>query len=46
MTKNHMWKRFISAILLCSLILSVCVSAETIGDGKAKTVTINMDEKF
>lgn len=35
-------------LLLCSMLLSMAVSvhAETLGDGAAKTVTINMNEKF
>lgn len=48
MMKKHYKNRLISTLLLLSMLFSVftTVSAETLSDGKAKTVTIQMNEKF
>lgn len=48
MSKKHYGKRLLSMLLLVSMIFSMFVTAnaETISDGKAKTVTITMNEKF
>ncbi|MBO5020277.1 MAG: thioester domain-containing protein, partial [Clostridia bacterium] len=48
MSKKHYGRKLISLLLLVSMIFSMFVTAnaETISDGKAKTVTITMNEKF
>lgn len=48
MMKKHYGKKAISLLLLLSMLFSLftTVSAETLSDGKAKTVTIQMNEKF
>lgn len=48
MSKKHYGRKLISMLLLVSMIFSMFVTAnaETISDGKAKTVTITMNEKF
>lgn len=48
MMKKHCGKRLTSLVLLLSMLFSMftTVSAETLSDGKAKTVTIQMNEKF
>ncbi len=50
MSKKQIGNKAVSFILLIAMLFSMAVSAnaetETIGDGKAKTVTVKMMEKF
>lgn len=48
MMKKHCGKRLTSLVLLLSMLFSLFTTAgaETLSDGKAKTVTIQMNEKF
>lgn len=48
MMKKHNGKRLTSLVLLLSVLFSLFTTAgaETLSDGKAKTVTIQMNEKF
>lgn len=48
MMKKHYGNRLVSLLLLLCMLFSLftAASAETLSDGKAKTVTIKMNEKF
>lgn len=50
MSKKHIGSKVISLLLLISMLFSMTVNVsaitETLGDGKAKTVTVKMKEKF
>ena len=48
MMKKHYGNRLLSLLLLMSMLFSLVTTAnaETLSDGKAKTVTIQMNEKF